>query len=241
VVRFCRANGLSIHTRGQGHTQSGQACSDGKVLLDMSAMQTIHAVDTHEGWALVDGGVIWRDLVAKTVPMGWVPRVLTNNLGVSVAGTTSVAGLGVASFRYGSQADNAIELEVVTGTGEIVHCSREQNRDLFDVARCGFGQFGVITKVKTRLRPCKQRCACGTCCTTTSAPSCATRSSSCARATSVSTRSNRAAHRAPSSPSGSARDEPRDRSADVRLLVVPDVPHRRVRRGREPERRRAPQ
>ena len=157
VVRFCRANGLTVHARGQGHTQSGQACSDGKVLLDTSSMQVIHEVNTSEGWALVDGGVVWRELVAKTVPMGWVPRVLTNNLGVSVAGTTSVAGLGVASFRYGCQADNAIELEVVIGTGEIVRCSETENRDLFDVARCGFGQFGIITKVKTRLRPCKQK------------------------------------------------------------------------------------
>ena len=27
VVRHCREHGLSIHVRGQGHTQSGQACS----------------------------------------------------------------------------------------------------------------------------------------------------------------------------------------------------------------------
>src|SRR5262249_33568589 len=157
VVRYCRENGLSIHARGQGHTQSGQACSDGKVLLDTSSMQTIHEISRAEEWARVDGGVVWRDLVAKTVPIGLVPRVLTNNLGVSVAGTTSVAGLGVASYRYGCQADNAIELEVVTGTGEIVVCSREKNRDLFDVARCGFGQFGIITRVKTKLRQCKQK------------------------------------------------------------------------------------
>lgn len=157
VVRFCREAGLPLHVRGQGHTQSGQATSAGGVLLDTSAMQGIHSIDENEGIADVDGGVIWRDLVAATVPRGWVPRVLTNNLGVSVAGTTSVAGLGVASFRYGCQADNAVEMEVVTGTGEIVRCSRERNRELFDVARCGFGQFGVITRVRTRLRRCASK------------------------------------------------------------------------------------
>ncbi len=66
-----------------------------------------------------------------------------------------MAGLGVASFRYGTQADNAVELEVVTGAGEIVTCSREQNRELFDVVRCGLGQFGIITRAKIRLRRCK--------------------------------------------------------------------------------------
>jgi cytokinin dehydrogenase len=161
VVRWCRQEGVPINTRGQGHTQTGQSTTLGGVLIDTSSMQRIHRIDevdaTYGPVATVDGGVVWRDLVAATVPQGLVPRTLTNNLGVSVAGTTSVAGLGVASFRYGSQADNAVELEVVTGTGEIVVCSRESNRELFDVARSGFGQFGIITKVKTRLRRCAQK------------------------------------------------------------------------------------
>ena len=105
--------------------------------------------------ATVDCGVIWRDLVAASLEKGLVPRVLTNNLGVQISGTLSMAGLGVASFRYGTQADNVVELEVVTGTGEIVTCSRERNRDLFDVVRCGLGQFGVITRATVRLRRAK--------------------------------------------------------------------------------------
>lgn len=157
VVVYAREHKLPIVARGQGHTQSGQACTDGGIILDTSSMQTIHEIDPVGLTATVDGGVVWRDLVTASVAQGLVPPTLTNNLGVTVAGTTSVAGLGVASYRYGSQADNAIELEVVTGTGEIVVCSREVNRDLFDVARCGLGQFGIITKVKTRLRRCQQK------------------------------------------------------------------------------------
>jgi cytokinin dehydrogenase len=157
VIRLCREKRLPIVPRGQAHTQSGQATSDGGVLLDTSAMGTIHEIDAAGETATVDGGVVWRDLVAATLRHGLVPRVLTNNLNVTVAGTTSMAGLGVASFRYGTQADNAVELQVVSGAGEIVACSREQNREMFDVARCGLGQFGVITRAKVRLRRCKSR------------------------------------------------------------------------------------
>ncbi|MEM9557421.1 MAG: FAD-binding protein [Acidobacteriota bacterium] len=157
VVRFCREHGIPIVSRGQGHTQTGQSTTDGGVIFDTASMQTIHEVNTDELWADCDGGVVWRDLVAHVVPMGYVPPVLTNNLGVTVAGTTSVAGLGVASYRFGTQADSALEIEVVIGTGEIVRCSREQNRGLFDMVRCGFSQFGVITRIKTKIRPCKQK------------------------------------------------------------------------------------
>jgi FAD/FMN-containing dehydrogenase len=68
-----------------------------------------------------------------------------------------MAGLGVASFRYGTQADNVTELQVVTGTGDIVVCSREENRELFDAVRCSLGQFGIITRAKVRLRRCQPK------------------------------------------------------------------------------------
>lgn len=155
VVRFCRDRKIPIASRGQGHTQTGQATTEGGVLLDTSSMATIHEIDETGEIATVDCGVVWRDLVTATLEKGLIPRVLTNNLGVQISGTLSMAGLGVASFRYGAQVDNAVEIEVVTGTGEIVTCSRERNRDLFDVVRCGLGQFGVITRAKIRLRKCK--------------------------------------------------------------------------------------
>ena len=155
VIRFCRERKIPVTPRGQAHTQSGQATSQGGVLLDTAVMNTIHEIDEAGETATVDCGVVWRDLVTATLEKGMVPRVLTNNLGVQISGTLSMAGLGVASFRYGAQADNAVELQVVTGKGEIVTCSREQNADLFNVVRCGLGQFGVITRAKVRLRKCK--------------------------------------------------------------------------------------
>ncbi|HXO19111.1 MAG TPA: FAD-binding protein [Thermoanaerobaculia bacterium] len=155
VVRFCRERRIPIAPRGQAHSQSGQSTTDGGILVDTSSMQTIHEIDAAGLTADCDAGVVWRDLVAATLERGLVPRVLTNNLGVALGGTLSMAGLGVASFRYGTQADNVVELEVVTGAGEVVTCSREANRDLFDVVRCGLGQFGIITRAKVRLRACK--------------------------------------------------------------------------------------
>lgn len=157
IVRFCREHKVPIVARGEGHTQTGQSTTQGGVVVDTSSMRTIHGIDEEALYADCDGGVVWRDLVLHVVPQGFVPPVLTNNLGVTIAGTTSVAGLGVASYKYGCQADSAVEIEVVTGAGDIVVCSREENRELFDAVRAGLSQFGIITRVKTKLRRCKQK------------------------------------------------------------------------------------
>jgi len=149
VIRYCREHGIPIAPRSQGHTQSGQSLTRG-VLIDTAAMANI--LEFGEDYALCEAGVVWRDLVIAATERGLIPPVLTNNLSVTVSGTTSVAGLGVASFRHGSQADSAIEIECVTGDGEIHVCSREREPELFDMVRCSLGQIAVITKVKTRLR-----------------------------------------------------------------------------------------
>jgi cytokinin dehydrogenase len=157
VVHACRELRVPIVPRGQAHTQTGQATSEGGVVLDTAPLNRIHAIDAEGLTATVDGGVVWRDLVVATTAQDLVPPVLTNNLGVTVAGTLSMAGLGVASFRYGTQADNVLELEVVTGEGEVVVCSRQRHRELFDVVRCGLGQFGIITRATLKLRRCRPR------------------------------------------------------------------------------------
>ena len=149
VVKFAARNSLHVATRGGGHSQTGQSLSD-QIVLDTTSLNQVTRVT--EDAATAQAGIKWRALVEHLAPRRLSPPVLTNNLDVTVGGTLSMGGLGVASWRHGTQADNCLELEVVTGTGEIVRCSNEQNRDLFDATRCGVGQFGVITEAVLKVR-----------------------------------------------------------------------------------------
>jgi cytokinin dehydrogenase len=157
VIAVARSGGWPVTPRGQAHSQSGQSTSDGGIVLDTAGLGWIGEIDERAMTVSCGGGALWRDVVDATLERGLIPPVLTNHLGVSVGGTLSVAGLGVTSFRYGTQADNVEELEVVTGRGELVTCSRSENRELFDAVRCGLGQFGVITSATLRLRPAGQQ------------------------------------------------------------------------------------
>ncbi len=155
VVKWARGAKVPLVTRGKGHSQSGLSLCAGAVVLDLQGMAAIGAPDAANLRITVGGGAVWRDVVAAALGAGLVPPVLTNNLGVSVGGTLSVAGLGIASFREGCQGDNVLEMEVVTGAGDVVVCSAEKEKDLFDAVRSGLGLCGIITRATLRLVPAK--------------------------------------------------------------------------------------
>jgi cytokinin dehydrogenase len=151
VVKFAACNSLHVTARGAGHSQSGQSLSD-QIVLDMRSLDQILDLDERNCIVRCQAGITWRSLLERLLPLGLSPPVLTNNLDVTVGGTLSTAGVGVASWRYGAQADHCLELEAVTGEGEILRSSPTCHRDLFDALRAGLGQCGVITEVHLELR-----------------------------------------------------------------------------------------
>lgn len=157
AVRFAGQHGLAIGAQGSGHSQSGQSLSN-QLLLDLTGLSQIDSPDAPGCSVRVSAGVRWRALLERLAPLSLSPPVLTNNLDVTVGGTLSTAGLGVASWRHGTQADQVLELEVVTGEGDLVRCSASQNAWLFDAVRAGMGQFGIITSATLRLRRHAPQC-----------------------------------------------------------------------------------
>jgi FAD/FMN-containing dehydrogenase len=155
ALAYARRHGLAVSTRGAAHSQSELAISRDGILLDMKSMARILDVDVSARMTTVEPGAIWRDVVARVNRHGLIPPVLTNNLSVTVGGTLSVAGIGVASFKYGAQTDNVEELEVATVDGEVHRCSRQEKSELFWGVLSGLGQIAIILRAKLRLRAAK--------------------------------------------------------------------------------------
>src|SRR5678815_2698967 len=126
LVRFARRNNIQVAARGQGHSTQGQAQVEAGVVVDMSTLATVHEINQTN--ALVDGGTRWLDLLAQGIPQGLTPPILVDFLELTIGGTLSLGGIGSQAFRFGAQVDNVIELQVVTGEGELVSCSATVNR-----------------------------------------------------------------------------------------------------------------
>jgi cytokinin dehydrogenase len=72
---------------------------------------------------------------------------------LTVGGTLSVGGSGEMGYRFGTQVDQVVELDVVTGAGELLTCSPELNSELFKMTLAGLGQCGIIVRARLRLVP----------------------------------------------------------------------------------------
>jgi FAD/FMN-containing dehydrogenase len=126
----------------------GQAQTTG-VVLDLAGLATLDAWSANGVRA--GAGATWESVVASGLGRGVTPPVLTDYLGLSVGGTLSLGGLGTTSFLHGAQTDRVTALEVVTGSSELVRCSKDQAPELFDACRAGLGQCGVIVAAELEL------------------------------------------------------------------------------------------
>lgn len=155
IVRFACRHDLRVAMRGQGHSRFGQAQVEAGVVIDM---RTFAAVDcVHDGSVWVDAGATWSGVVVSTLAAGYTFAVLNNYMHLSVGGTLSVGGFGGATHLHGLQVDQVLELEVVTGDGQLLHCSRTCRKALFEAVLGGMGQCALIVRARLRLIPAPAR------------------------------------------------------------------------------------
>ncbi|CAI9100596.1 OLC1v1037725C3 [Oldenlandia corymbosa var. corymbosa] len=165
---------FNIAARGHGHSVRGQAMARNGVVVEMGSLSSSYNnyggrnhpdrrrklaeeedYNVVVGWnprlgyyADVGGGELWIDVLRKTREYGLSPLSWTDYLYLTVGGTLSNGGISGQSFRYGPQISNVLELDVVTGKGQLVTCSKDINSELFYAVLGGLGQFGIITRAR---------------------------------------------------------------------------------------------
>jgi cytokinin dehydrogenase len=159
MVRYARRHRLSIAMNGQSgtggqlesHSNFGQALVAGGIAIDARGLSTIHAIDSDV--ADVDAGVTWAELTDAGAARGLTPPMLTDFIHLSIGGTLSVGGIGGTMQHAGAQVDTVRELQVVTGEGDLVTCSRRKRPGLFNAVLAGAGQCAIIVRAKVALVP----------------------------------------------------------------------------------------
>ncbi|KAH7854382.1 hypothetical protein Vadar_013203 [Vaccinium darrowii] len=149
---------FTIAARGRGHSVRGQAMAQNGVVVEMTSLKKNGSVSrvfqNPNGLGFcadVGGEELWIDVLMGSLEHGFAPASWTDYLYLTVGGTLSNAGISGQSFLHGPQITNVFEMDVVTGKGEFVTCSKHTNSNLFYAVLGGLGQFGIITRARIAL------------------------------------------------------------------------------------------
>ncbi len=121
--------------------------------LDVSAFTGVLSVDPERRTADVLGMTTYEDLVDAVLPYGLMPLVVPQLKTITLGGAVTGLGIESSSFRNGMPHESVVEMDVLTGDGRIVTCSRSENADLFTGIPNSSGTLGYALRLRIELEP----------------------------------------------------------------------------------------
>src|SRR6476661_8625481 len=151
AVVAARHQDLTVKMPGTGHSFSDIAVTDG-LLLRPGSLRGIVGVDEDAMTVTALAGTTLRELNLALERLGLTLHNMGDIDEQTIAGAISTGTHGTGGVVAGLAAQVA-GLELVTGTGELLRASAEENPDVLDVARVGLGALGILTAVTFRVEP----------------------------------------------------------------------------------------
>ncbi|MBX3091130.1 MAG: FAD-binding oxidoreductase [Cryobacterium sp.] len=147
AVRFAARHSLPVRMLATGHGPA-ERVTDG--LLVVTKRLTHLDIDAETRIATIGAGLKWEAVQAAGAPLG-LTAITGSSPDVGAVGLTLGGGFGPLARSHGVASDYARSFRVVTGGGEIVTASANENPDLFWALRGGKGGLGIVTEMRIQL------------------------------------------------------------------------------------------
>ncbi len=126
--------------------------------LDVAGFDGVLHVDPVNRTAEVLGMTTYEHLVDATLPYGLMPLCVPQLRTITLGGAVTGLGIESASFRNGTPHESVIEMDILTGSGEILTVTGAEDdphRDLFYGFPNSYGSLGYALRLKIELEPTK--------------------------------------------------------------------------------------
>ena len=150
TVRFLSTQNSPAIPRGNGRSYGDSSLSRECTLLTRR-LDRMLAFDAGTGILSCEGGVLLSDVIDAFLPRGLFVPVTPGTKFVTVGGMIASDVHGKNHHAVGSFCDHVVSLELATGDGNLLTCSRTEHPDLFAATCGGMGLTGVIVRAAFRL------------------------------------------------------------------------------------------
>lgn len=128
------------------------AAGPGLDVSELTGVISIDVSDPEAATADVQGMCTYEQLVATTLPKGYLPYVVPQLRTITLGGAVTGLGIESTSFRNGLPHESVLELDVLTGAGEIVTARPTgDHADLFAAFPNSYGTLGYSVRLRIAL------------------------------------------------------------------------------------------
>ncbi len=148
-----RAPTPTLVSRGMGRSYGDAALNEREGVILHQRFDRFLDFDEPTGVLSCESAVTLSEIIDVVLPRGFFLPITPGTKFISVGGAIAADVHGKNHHRDGTISSQLIDFRLLTGTGHILTCSRQQNPDLFWATLGGMGLTGAILDARLRVRP----------------------------------------------------------------------------------------
>src|SRR5436309_1094085 len=143
IVKQAAAAGQRVKVVGSGHSFTGIALTDGR-LVQLDRYRRVLSADIAKHTVTVEAGITIAQLNEALDERGLAMENLGDIAYQSISGAISTATHGTGRL-LGGIAAQVIAMRIIAGDGSIIECSADGEPEVFHAARVGLGALGILS------------------------------------------------------------------------------------------------
>ncbi len=139
--------------RGLGRSYGDASLNDRGAVLLSDRLDRMIAFDRETGVLRCQAAVSLADIIRHFLPRGFFFPVTPGTKNITVGGAIAADVHGKNHHTNGSMSAWIERFSLLTGRGQVLECSREENADAFWATTGGMGLTGLILDAELRMKP----------------------------------------------------------------------------------------
>ena len=136
---------------GAGHSFTPLNSTDG-TLIDLFAFAGLKGFDPGREVAAIAGATPLWGMGSLLHPLGYALKNMNDVDRQTLAGATATAAHG-SGITLGSMSADIASFRLLLADGQVIHCSPDENAEVFAGGRAALGLLGVMTEIDMKVRP----------------------------------------------------------------------------------------